>query len=72
MPNDAEIARRVDRAKKQLADYSKMLEAERQRDQLFFPSLAPGDRGAVSPLGGLAEWPWGRREERRLRWRFTN
>jgi hypothetical protein len=53
-----EIKRRVERAQQQFAEYSRALQLE-QRSKQMFPSTAPGDRGATSPLGGLAEWPWG-------------
>jgi hypothetical protein len=55
---EAETKRRVERARQQFAAYSARLQEE-QRSKQMFPSTMPGDRGAVSPLGGLAEWPWG-------------
>jgi hypothetical protein len=58
MPKEAEIKRRVDWAKKRFTEYSARLQDE-QRSKQMFPSTVPGDRGATSPLGGLAEWPWG-------------
>jgi hypothetical protein len=53
------VKREVERGKKLFQDYSRMLEADRQRDHMLFPSLHPTSRKFVSPLGGLAEWPWG-------------
>jgi hypothetical protein len=58
MPNEAELQRRVEYAKKRFEAHSARLQEE-QRSKQMFPSTMPGDRGAVSPLGGLAEWPWG-------------
>jgi hypothetical protein len=57
MPNEA-VQRSVEYAKKQFEEYSRALQEEGRSKQMF-PSTVPGDRGATSPLGGLAEWPWG-------------
>jgi hypothetical protein len=59
MPPKQSIVKEVARGKKLFEDYSRMLEANRQRDHMLFPSLHPTSRKFVSPLGGLAEWPWG-------------
>jgi hypothetical protein len=62
MANDALIKRSVEHAQRRLAAYSARLQEE-QREKQLFPSTVEGGRGAVSPLGGLAEWPWGKRAE---------
>jgi hypothetical protein len=53
------VKREAERGKKMFQDYARSLEAQRERSRSMFPSTLEGDRGAVSPLGGLAEWPWG-------------
>jgi hypothetical protein len=63
MPNKEAITREVERGKKLFETYARHLEAERQRDRLFFPSLAPGNRGPVSPLGNVSpDWEWSGRK----------
>jgi hypothetical protein len=57
------VKREVERGKKLFADYARSLDAERQRDQMFFPSLHPTSRKHISPLGGTAEFPWGPKRE---------
>jgi hypothetical protein len=56
------VKRRVAQAKRQFEEHSKSLEAgqrEWSARRTMFPSTMPGDRGATSPLGGTAEFPWG-------------
>jgi hypothetical protein len=58
MPNQAELQRRVDWAKRRFAEYSRALQ-EQQRSRQLFPSTMPGDRGPTSPLGGQSpDWEW--------------
>jgi hypothetical protein len=52
MANKEAIRREAARGKRMFEDYSRALQAERERKGMMFPSLAPGDRGAVSPLDG--------------------
>jgi hypothetical protein len=61
MANETEIRRRVEYAQKQFAAYSARLQAEWSERQMF-PSTFPGDRQHVSPLGGEAAFPWGRKK----------
>jgi hypothetical protein len=59
MANKQAIAKEVARGKKLLEDLSRDLGADRERHQMFFPSLHPTSRKHISPLGGTAEFPWG-------------
>ena len=63
--SSAAIKAEVERGKRMLEDHSRYLqsqyEAWRQSRQMF-PSLE-GGRQFVSPLGGEAAWPWGRKKE---------
>jgi hypothetical protein len=56
------VKREAERGKKMFETYARSLEAERKRDQMMFPSLDPTSRQFVSPLGGEAEFPWGRKK----------
>ena len=56
------IKAEVERGKKMLAEHSRYLE-DQYRDwkarRILFPSTLPGDRGAVSPIGGVSpDWEW--------------
>jgi hypothetical protein len=66
MASSEAITRRVEHAKAQLEAHSRRLEAE-QREwsarRMLFPSTLAGGREFVSPLGGEAAWPWGRKKE---------
>jgi hypothetical protein len=53
------VKREAERGRTMFETYARSLEAERKREQMMFPSLDPTSRKFVSPLGGLAEWPWG-------------
>jgi hypothetical protein len=57
------VKREAERGRKLFQDYARILEAERQRDQMMFPSLDPTSRKYLSPLGGEAAFPWGRKKE---------
>jgi hypothetical protein len=62
-----EIKRRVQHAKEQMEKHSKLLEAQHRswsESRKLFPSTMPGGREFLSPLGGEAQWPWGRKKER--------
>jgi hypothetical protein len=59
MPNEA-VQRSVEYAKKRFEEYSRALQ-EQQRSRQMFESCEPGGRQYVSPLGGEAEFPWGRK-----------
>jgi hypothetical protein len=53
------VKREAERGRKMFETYARSLERERERSRHLFPSTLPGHRGATSPLGGTAEWPWG-------------
>jgi hypothetical protein len=54
--------REAARGKAMLEEHSRYLE-DQYRDwkarRILFPSTLPGDRGAVSPIGGVSpDWEW--------------
>jgi hypothetical protein len=51
--SDAEIKRRVEAAQRALAEHSRALQADWEKGKMF-PSTRLGDRGPLSPLGGIA------------------
>jgi hypothetical protein len=64
MPKQS-IAKEVARGKKLFEDYSRMLERERERDRMLFPSLHPSSRKFVSPLDGRSPGVWSGTPERK-------
>ena len=69
MANDAQIKREAARGKALLESYSQTFQEEwdaRQKGRTLsgmFPSTREGGRQFVSPLGGEAPFPWGRKSQ---------
>lgn len=68
----AAVRREAQRGRALLESYSQELFQQqlewrhaRKREALagMFTSTQPGGRGACSPLGGTAAWPWGPKKE---------
>jgi hypothetical protein len=70
MPKEAEIKRRVDWAKKRFTEYSARL--QETAIEANVPEHRAGRSGRDKSARGPRRVALGRREERRLTWRFTN